>query len=154
MAHSDDSGQDQDVSRLRDGTAEDGGDIRARFNSIDLPSVPIIPAPPEVNYARPILGARKTGNSPNSVPTRVNVMPDSPSTDSSSETNGAAWGRGMAASLLLASSILVSLYIGQWLDGRFHTTPWLTLVMTLLGIAAGFVNLFRLLAATGPKSKK
>jgi ATP synthase protein I len=43
----------------------------------------------------------------------------------------------------LAASIIVGLFIGKWLDERFDTQPWFGVVFLLLGIAAGFNNLFR-----------
>jgi len=49
--------------------------------------------------------------------------------------------------LTLVSSIFVGLAIGYWLDHKvFHekTYPWLTLLFLLLGIVAGFKNLFML----------
>jgi ATP synthase protein I len=45
--------------------------------------------------------------------------------------------------LLLPSSIAVGLFFGYLLDKLFHTHPWLLLIFTLLGIAAGFYNLIR-----------
>jgi ATP synthase protein I len=36
--------------------------------------------------------------------------------------------------------------LGWWLDRQFGTWPWLTIVFTVLGIAAAFVQLFRLAA--------
>jgi len=33
--------------------------------------------------------------------------------------------------------------LGRWLDKTFNTSPWLTGLFTLLGIAAAFVQLFR-----------
>ena len=38
---------------------------------------------------------------------------------------------------LLIVSPLVGFFLGSWLDRRFHTTPWLTLVGLVLGFAAG-----------------
>jgi len=38
---------------------------------------------------------------------------------------------------------------GNWLDGRFGTQPWLGVVGLLLGAAAGFVQLFRIVGALG-----
>ena len=35
---------------------------------------------------------------------------------------------------------------GRWLDGLLNTKPWLTMTFALFGIAAGFVNLFRITA--------
>lgn len=38
----------------------------------------------------------------------------------------------------------IGVFAGSWLDGRFHTKPWLTLVGMLLGIAAWFRELYRI----------
>ena len=38
-------------------------------------------------------------------------------------------------------SIFIGLGIGVYLDRRFDTTPWLTLVFLAFGIAAGFRNI-------------
>jgi F0F1-type ATP synthase assembly protein I len=40
--------------------------------------------------------------------------------------------------LTWALSTLLFLWLGTWLDARLHTTPWLTLVGTFVGAAAGF----------------
>lgn len=37
---------------------------------------------------------------------------------------------------------------GKWMDGLFGTEPWLTIIFAMLGIVAGFVNLFRITFAT------
>ena len=44
--------------------------------------------------------------------------------------------------ITLVVSTVIGYYAGHWLDSRFGTTPWLTLVFLLLGIAAGFKNLY------------
>ena len=44
----------------------------------------------------------------------------------------------------MAVSVLVGYLMGQWLDGKFGTQPWLTVTFMLLGIAASFVALFRM----------
>ena len=41
----------------------------------------------------------------------------------------------------VALSIFIGLGIGVWLDGKFDTTPWLTLIFLGLGIAAAFRNI-------------
>jgi len=46
----------------------------------------------------------------------------------------------------LVASIAVGGGIGYFLDSRFHTSPILTLVMGLLGFAAGMINLVRRLS--------
>jgi F0F1-type ATP synthase assembly protein I len=46
--------------------------------------------------------------------------------------------------------------IGNWLDGKLATRPWLTLVLGLMGVAGAFANLLRTLAAVDriEKSKR
>ena len=40
-------------------------------------------------------------------------------------------------------AIAVGYVAGWWMDGKLGTSPWLTLVMTGLGVLAAFVQLFR-----------
>lgn len=40
-------------------------------------------------------------------------------------------------------STFVGLAMGIYLDKRFQTGPWLTIVFLIFGIAAGFINVFR-----------
>ena len=44
--------------------------------------------------------------------------------------------------ITLVVSTVIGYFIGHWLDGKFDTTPWLTVVFLLVGIAAGFKNLY------------
>ena len=44
--------------------------------------------------------------------------------------------------ITLVVSTVIGYFIGHWLDGKFGTTPWLTVVFLLFGIAAGFKNLY------------
>lgn len=43
----------------------------------------------------------------------------------------------------LVAATAIGLAIGYGLDRVLPTRPWLTILFTLLGIAAGFLNLFR-----------
>jgi len=43
-------------------------------------------------------------------------------------------------------AIALGYFFGRWLDGWFKTAPWTTIVFALFGIAAGFINLFRITA--------
>ena len=43
--------------------------------------------------------------------------------------------------LSVALSIFIGLAIGVYLDRRFDTRPWLTLIFLVLGIAAGYRNI-------------
>ena len=44
-------------------------------------------------------------------------------------------------------AIAIGFFFGRWLDRMFGTWPWLTGIFALFGIAAGFINLFRITAA-------
>ncbi len=57
--------------------------------------------------------------------------------------SGGLWNLAFTSGLTLLAGLFVGYYGGQWLDGRLGTTPWLTLVGTILGIVAGFRVLLR-----------
>jgi ATP synthase protein I len=41
----------------------------------------------------------------------------------------------------VALAIFIGLGVGVWLDRKFDTSPWLTLIFLVLGIIAGFRNI-------------
>lgn len=43
--------------------------------------------------------------------------------------------------LQVALSIVIGLAVGVYLDGRFKTNPWCTLIFLIMGIAAGYRNI-------------
>jgi ATP synthase protein I len=45
-------------------------------------------------------------------------------------------------SFSIALAILIGLAIGYWLDTRYDTSPWFTLIFLGLGIIAGFRNIY------------
>ncbi len=45
--------------------------------------------------------------------------------------------------ITLVASTAIGLLFGYLLDRWLGTSPWLTMVCTLFGIAGGFLNLFR-----------
>ncbi|MEO8564577.1 MAG: AtpZ/AtpI family protein [bacterium] len=45
--------------------------------------------------------------------------------------------------LQFAASILVFVYLGQWLDRKLGTTPWLLIVGVFLGAGASFYSMYR-----------
>jgi len=55
----------------------------------------------------------------------------------------------------LVLSTFVGLAMGYGLDSLFHTSPWLTIIFLLLGIIAGFRELFRMARKqdNGPDTK-
>lgn len=44
-------------------------------------------------------------------------------------------------------SIAAGAYAGYYLDGKLQTFPWLTIILLLVGIAAGFLNFYRAIKA-------
>jgi F0F1-type ATP synthase assembly protein I len=40
-------------------------------------------------------------------------------------------------------AICLGLGAGRWADRRWHTDPWLTIAGIILGVAAGFVELYK-----------
>lgn len=45
--------------------------------------------------------------------------------------------------LELGASITIGALLGRWLDGKWGTEPWLLLTCFMLGLIAGFLNLYR-----------
>jgi ATP synthase protein I len=45
-------------------------------------------------------------------------------------------------SFSIALSIVIGLGLGYWLDKKFDTSPWLTLIFLGLGVIAGFRNIY------------
>ncbi len=67
-------------------------------------------------------------------------------TDDTSEGNGAsAWRIGLRLSVELVSALVVALAIGYGLDRAFGTKPFLLIASLPLGIAAGILNVWRLI---------
>lgn len=63
------------------------------------------------------------------------------------------WADYSTVGIMFPASIAVGLAIGYFLDKLFHTSPYLLIIFTLYGIAAGFVNLFKV-TKIHDKSKK
>ena len=80
-----------------------------------------------------IPGQRKAGMAD---PRRSGIDPDQ-----GSIARGA--GRYMGAGIQFAASILLFVFLGQWLDERLGTGPWLLLLGVFVGAAAGFHSLYR-----------
>ena len=53
--------------------------------------------------------------------------------------------------IAIVIATFIGLYAGLWLDGRLRTKPLFTLVFLIIGIAAGFWNLWRLAQRTFKK---
>jgi F0F1-type ATP synthase assembly protein I len=72
-----------------------------------------------------------------------------------------AYGKGLRSTMRfgstgieLALSVGLGYLLGDYLDGKAGTRPWLMLAGVLLGTVAGFLNLWRAMkAAQGPEEK-
>ena len=56
--------------------------------------------------------------------------------------------------LEMGFSVLIGLFVGQYLDEQFGTEPWLLLLFLLFGAAAGFRSLYRLLLSASADAKQ
>ena len=74
-------------------------------------------------------------------------MPDD--NDKQKRENADAIYQAISLGFLFPVAIGVGFFVGRWLDGVFHTRPWLTIILTACGIAAGFLNLFRTARSAG-----
>ena len=56
-------------------------------------------------------------------------------------------GIGFASSIgfLLVAATVIGWLFGSWLDRKLGTAPWLMLTFTLLGVASGFYETFRII---------
>jgi len=43
----------------------------------------------------------------------------------------------------MAITILLMVLLGWWLDGKFHTSPWLIVICSLFGVVAGMYSFIR-----------
>jgi len=46
----------------------------------------------------------------------------------------------------LASSVLVGLFLGRWIDGYLHTSPWALIIGIFVGVIAGFWSIYKQVA--------
>jgi ATP synthase protein I len=53
----------------------------------------------------------------------------------------AGWASTLGFSVAFA--IFIGIALGYWLDSRFGTSPWLTLLFLIMGVIAGFRNYYR-----------
>ena len=53
------------------------------------------------------------------------------------------------AGFIMAASVALGALLGNWLDGRWGTHPWLLVTGFLLGTVAGFIQMARIIAVAG-----
>lgn len=59
------------------------------------------------------------------------------------------WAIAFGAGSEIVVSVLGGFFLGQWLDGKFGTEPWLMMLGSILGITLG---LYQLIKATTKRS--
>ena len=119
-----------------------------------VPSHDPLPPPPIVEYTRPTHGKPAL---PSSLPLGAQSQRTASDDDASAGSSAVKLGSGLAAATTFAASIIAGFLIGQWIDHRWNHgggMPWGTLVFSLAGVAAGFLNLFRVLSATDRSRNK
>lgn len=57
------------------------------------------------------------------------------------------WLSSLGISMVVAT--FVGLYIGVYLDRAFSTDPWFTIIFLIIGIIAGFRNIYTLIKKYG-----
>jgi len=67
---------------------------------------------------------------------------------------GSNWLNASIVGIQFPVAMALGYFWGKWMDGIFGTEPWLTFIFAMLGIVAGFVNLFRITLATGREEEK
>jgi F0F1-type ATP synthase assembly protein I len=55
----------------------------------------------------------------------------------------------LTAGIQLAASVVLMMFVGRWLDGKFGWTPWLMLAGMFFGLAAGMFQFLRTVNAVG-----
>ncbi len=59
------------------------------------------------------------------------------------DDNPQLWANYLGLGTQLAVTILAMVFLGIWLDGKFSTTPVLTLVFSFIGIFGGLYNFIK-----------
>ena len=55
------------------------------------------------------------------------------------------------AGLQLAMVLVAFMFLGIWLDNRFHTSPWFVLICVFAGAGAGFYSIYRRLMGSAKR---
>jgi ATP synthase protein I len=53
------------------------------------------------------------------------------------------YGPYLGLGLQLAVTVIVMVFLGIWLDDKFNTSPWLTVVFSFLGIASALYSFIK-----------
>jgi F0F1-type ATP synthase assembly protein I len=73
--------------------------------------------------------------------------PDAGPTGGQEPDSGPSASEFAGVGIQFALAILVFLYLGQWLDRKLGTAPWLLIIGVFLGAGLGFYSMYRKLMA-------
>ena len=73
--------------------------------------------------------------------------PDAGPTGGREPDSGPSASEFAGVGIQFALAILVFLYLGQWLDRKLGTAPWLLIIGVFLGAGLGFYSMYRKLMA-------
>ena len=67
---------------------------------------------------------------------------------------GSNWLNASIVGIQFPVAMAIGYFWGKWMDGLFGTEPWLTIIFFILGLIAGFVNLFRITMMTAREEER
>ena len=70
-------------------------------------------------------------------------MTDAPNAPTGGDDTRTSAGEFAGLGLQFAVSVIAFFFVGQWLDGKFGTTPWLLIIGVFLGGGASFYSMYR-----------
>ena len=73
-------------------------------------------------------------------------MTGTPNSPAGEDGKGTSAGEFAGLGLQFAVSLIALFFLGQWLDGKLGTTPWLLIVGVFLGGGASFYSMYRKLS--------
>jgi len=92
-------------------------------------------------------GDATTGRSPSVEGGDRSATSDGTSAGAGQKGAGSSGASYASVGLQFAVAIVLSVYLGQWLDRRFGTAPWLLLLSLLLGAGGTFYSIYLKLMA-------
>jgi F0F1-type ATP synthase assembly protein I len=137
---------------------DDGEDaeMQKRLAAIKIPARSSLPPPPDIQFSRPSFGRKADSSGVPGLGSSSGITSNSVD-DSDQADQPSHLGASLVIGVTFPTCVIVGASIGTWIDHRWnsHGTPWGTIIMSLAGIAAGFMNIFRVVSMLDRgKSKK
>jgi len=128
-------------------------DSDERQDNTELPPSSTFPPPPDIQFTRPSLGRGEPGRAFSRDDPAAEIQAESGSDEPPA---GSHLGSGLVIGITFPTCVVVGASIGAWFDHRYNPGggPWGTVVMSLAGIAAGFLNVWRVVKQMDRRSKK